>query len=171
MKKNILAIAILAAVLANIILTAVLVFSVVPAAKKNAYLVERICAIVDLELENPEANAFKEVPLSARDPKLMGENLTINLTKETPEEKTPFAVCTFTIVFNSESDAYKDASAVIDNQKAVLNNYVVTKVGQYTKSELIANKAAIEKDVLSYCRSYFGSQDLVVEVVLAFIVQ
>lgn len=171
MKKNILAIAILAAVIANIILTAVMVFQVVPAAKKNAYLVERICTIIDLELENPDAEKFKEVPLSARTPVVMGENLTINLTKENPEEKTPFAVCNFTIVFNSGSDAYKEASTVIDNQKTVLNNYVSTKVGTYTKAELIANKAAIEKEVLSYCRSYFGSQDLVVEVVLSFIVQ
>ncbi len=171
MKKNILAIAILAAVLADIILSAVLLISVVPAAKQNAALVSKICQILDLELENPDAADYREVPLKARVPKVIGEGITINLKRAEGETKDAFCVLNeFTVVFNNESDAFKDAEPTIDNQKTVLNNYVVTKISQYTKEDLMEHKADIEKEVLSYCKSYFGSQDLVVEVVLSFIV-
>ncbi len=171
MKKNILAIAILAAVLADIILTAVMLISVVPAAKQNAALVTKICQVIDLELENPDAADYKEVPLKARVPKTIGENITINLRRAEGDTKDSFCVLNeFTIVFNNESEAFKDTEPTIDNQKTVLNNYVVSKISQYTKQDLIEHKADIEKEVLSYCRTYFGSQDLVVEVVLSFMV-
>ena len=51
MKKNILTIVIMAATLVNLILSAVLVFSVMPAMNKTSNLVDKIASVIDLEIE------------------------------------------------------------------------------------------------------------------------
>lgn len=171
MKKNILAIAILAAVIANIILTAVLIFSIVPANKKSVQLMDNILKCIDLELENPDASDYAEVPLSAREPVVMGSDLTVNLKRTDADKSTPFAqIKTFTIVFNTESEAYKEVSTIYEKQASVINNYAVSLVSEYTKNDVLENKEKIEKDVITYCKTYFKSQDVVVDVVLDIII-
>ena len=54
MRKNILTIIILAMALINIILSAVLIFAIIPTANKTNQLVTKVAQIVDLELESPE---------------------------------------------------------------------------------------------------------------------
>lgn len=51
MKKNLLAVIILALVLVNLILTAVLVFSIIPQTKKSNELIDQVCAAINIELE------------------------------------------------------------------------------------------------------------------------
>ena len=50
MKKNLLAVIILALVLVNLILTAVLVFSIIPQTKKSNELIDQVCAAINIEL-------------------------------------------------------------------------------------------------------------------------
>lgn len=51
MKKNLLTVIILALVLVNLILTAVLAFSVIPQTKKSNELIDQVCAAINIELE------------------------------------------------------------------------------------------------------------------------
>ena len=56
MKKNLLAVIILALVLVNLILTAVLVFSIIPQTKKSNELIDQVCAAINIELEGGQNN-------------------------------------------------------------------------------------------------------------------
>ena len=56
MKKNILAIIILAATIVNITLSAIMLFTVVPKAQRTDELIKKIVAVLNLELENPDAS-------------------------------------------------------------------------------------------------------------------
>ena len=49
MKKNLLAVIILALVLVNLILTAVLVFSIIPQTKKSNELIDQVCAAINVK--------------------------------------------------------------------------------------------------------------------------
>ena len=51
MKKNILTLVLLVVAIANLVLTAVMMFTVVPAMQKMNTLVTDICSVLDLELE------------------------------------------------------------------------------------------------------------------------
>ena len=52
MKKNLLSVLILALVLANLILSAILAFSIIPQTKKANELINKVCNAIDLELES-----------------------------------------------------------------------------------------------------------------------
>ena len=56
MKKNIFTIIIMALAVINVILTAVIVFTTVPAMNRTNNLVKQISQMVDLELESSEKN-------------------------------------------------------------------------------------------------------------------
>ena len=51
MKKNLISVLILTLVLANLVLTAILVFTVIPQTKKSNALIDEVCSAIDLELE------------------------------------------------------------------------------------------------------------------------
>ncbi len=173
MKKNILAIAILAAVVANIILTAVLIFSVVPSANRSNELVKKICTILDLELENPQASDFIEVPYASRIPYVMFEKEAVTLKKGEGETKTRYALVTFTLILNKDSKQYSAASSNIENSKASLNNKLKELISAYTADDIenVDIKKKIKNTITDTCKSYFESTDVVVEAVIDYTLQ
>jgi flagellar FliL protein len=177
MKKNILAIAILAAVIANIILSVVILFSVVPAANNANKLVQKICTVINLELENPDAATYAKVPLASRVPYQIGDKLTVGLKKGEGDTKAAYALATWSLILNSDAPNYKEVTAVIDNQKAVLNDHMISLIKGYTADELEKNEAALKGELISYCRTYFRTSDsesgdeLVVDVALTITIQ
>lgn len=54
MKKNLITVIILALVLANLILTAILVFTIIPQTKKSNQLIDQVCSAINLELQSGE---------------------------------------------------------------------------------------------------------------------
>ena len=177
MKKNILAIAILAAVIANIILSAIILFSVVPAANSVNKLVQKICTVINLELENPNATSYAKVPLASRKPYEIGSGLTVSLKKAEGETKNRYALVDWTLILNADAPDYKEVTAVIEDQYAVLNDYLMSQVKKYTADQLVEKADAIKGEMLSYCRTYFRSSDtsagdeLVVDITLSITVQ
>ncbi len=177
MKKNILAIAILAAVIANIILSVVILFSIVPAANNANKLVERICTVINLELENPDAASYAKVPLASRKPFEIGSGLTIGLKKAEGDTKATYALVNWSLILNADAENFKDVSAYIEDQKAVLNDHVIGIIKNYTADELAEHEAEIKGEIISYCRTYFrttndtSGDDLVVDVALTITTQ
>ncbi len=177
MKKNILAIAILAAVIANIILSAVILFSIVPAANNANELVKKIVKVINLELENPDASDYAQVPLASRKPYDIGNGLTVNLKKAEGESKNRFALISWSIILNKDASNFAEVTAVIEDQKAVLNDYLTSLVKAYTADELVEHETELKKSLLSYCRTYFRTSDtavdseLVVDIALSVTVQ
>ena len=119
MKKNLLSVLILALVLANLILSAILAFSIIPQTKKANELINKVCNAIDLELESgkniqvPVGN-IKEYNIDAEfmcNLKDNGNDYTVNdgtkyNSKETPPEPKPLAENNFT---------YDDGSKANDN--------------------------------------------------------
>ena len=63
MKKNLMSVLILALVVANLVLTAILMISVVPQTKKANELVTKVCSAIDLELEGGKDNSSLNLPM------------------------------------------------------------------------------------------------------------
>ena len=60
MKKNLISVVILALVFANFVLTALLMFSVLPETKKANTLIEKVCSAIDLDLNSGAAITCSE---------------------------------------------------------------------------------------------------------------
>ena len=81
MKKNLMSVLILALVLANLVLTAILMISVVPQTKKANELITKVCSAIDLELEGGKDNSALNIPMERIETVSLneGQTMTINL--------------------------------------------------------------------------------------------
>ena len=108
MKKNLISVVILALVFANFVLTALLMFSVLPETKKANTLIEKVCSAIDLDLNSGAATGTSNVSIDDQEIYKVstGEDLTTNLA-EGKDGKTHYAVLNVSLVLNKKSDNYK----------------------------------------------------------------
>ena len=107
MKKNSISVLILALVFANFVLTAILMFSVLPETKKANTLIEKVCSAIDLDLNSGAASGVSNVPIDQQDIYKVnaGEKITTNLAKGS-DGKNHYAVLKVSLVLNKKSDNY-----------------------------------------------------------------
>ncbi len=162
MKRNMLAIVILAATLINLTLTAVLIFTIVPKAKRTDTLIEKIVAAVDLETESGIGKNYGEVlPGDQEEYVFQGEY--VNLKPNGSEANV--AMANITLTLNKKHDDYATVQPLIEGKKTkivaavsgVLSDYAAAEVPMYTED--------INKDVLAKIQEIFQS-DCIIEVTL-----
>ena len=162
MRRNMLAIVILAAVLINLTLTAYLVFTVIPKAKRTDTLIEKIVAAIDLETESNIGKDYGEVALSDQDEYTFSEKV-INL--KSTGDKVSIAQVSITITLNKKHEDYAAVQPLIEGKE----NKIVTAVSQvlsdYTAAEVSLYTEDINKDALEKIQEIFQS-DCIIEATL-----
>ena len=108
MKKNLISVIILALVFVNFVLTALLVFTVLPETKKANKMIEDVCAAIDLELNSGAASGTSNVPIDQIEDYALnaGESMTISLATD-ENGKSHYAVGKISLSMNKKSDGYK----------------------------------------------------------------
>lgn len=174
MKKNLITIIILALVLANLILTAILTFTLLPQAKKSNELIDRICAAIDLELEAGEEEAAPQVSIENLDMYDLTDSFTVTLKSSQAEsgetndnkEKKHYAIFSVGISLDMKSKGYKTYGGKegLREKETMICDEIISVVGGYTLEEFNADsQEAVKKDILKRLQELFGS-DLIVEV-------
>lgn len=165
MKRNMLAIVILAVTLINLTLSAVIIFTVIPKAKRTDALIEKIVAAVELETESGIGKNYGEVALEDQDEYTFSDKM-INLKSNS--DKPSLAQVSITITLNKKHDDYKAVQPTIESKE----NRIVSGVGQvlkdYTATEVSTYAADINKDALEKIQEIFQS-DCIIEVTLSVI--
>ena len=108
MKKNLMSVLILALVVANLVLTAILMISVVPQTKKANQLITKVCSAIDLELEGGKDNSSINIPIERLETIAIddGASMTINL-KDNGDGVGHYAVISVALAVDNKSDGYK----------------------------------------------------------------
>ena len=166
MKRNMLAIVILAATLVNIALTALMLFTVIPKAQRTDALIQKICSIIDLELEDPNAADYAEIPFEDRETYNLANKITVNLAKAPGSSKSPYAQVEVTLMLNKKADSYETIQPLLINYESVIRNIVSEEISKYTTDNLDANKDAIQKMIWTRLCTEFGDTDLLIGVLL-----
>ena len=164
MKRNMLAIVILAATLVNIALTALMLFTVVPKAQRTDSLIQKICSIIELELEDPNAADYAEIPFEDRVTYPLSSKLTINLTKMEGEVKSPYAQVEVTLMLNKQAEAFATVQPLLANYEPIIRSIVGEEIAKYTTENLNANKDLIQKTIRTRLSTEFGTSDLLIAV-------
>lgn len=157
MKKNILTVVILALSVINLVLIAVLMFSVVPMANKTNALISQVASIIDLELESPDAG--QKINLSKVEPKEINPEggLTINLT----DGANSYALLDgITLSINTEHEDYKELNPTIDKNISFILQDVNDIIKQHTKEEMKSTTETekVRQEILEKIQDRFGSQ-------------
>lgn len=166
MKRNMLAIVILAATLVNIALTAIILFTVIPKAQRTDSLIQKICSIIELELEDPNAADYAEIPFEDRVTYNLASKITVNLAKTENDAKNPYAQIEVTLMLNKTAESYETIQPLLINYESIIRNIVSEEVSKYTIDELDVNKNSIQKMVQTRLSTEFGNTDLLIGVVL-----
>ncbi len=137
MKKNLLSIIILALLIVNIVLTAIMMFSVVGASKKTSQLVTDIASVLKLELEGPEGSTARNVPLSQTEVYNVPE-LTVAMRAEEGVDGTQYCLVSIVLSLDTKAKGYKDygSAETMEAYSPLISSEINTVLGSYTVNEL-----------------------------------
>lgn len=164
MKKNLLTVLILALALVNVILSAVMMFSVMGTNRKTAALVNQVSAILSLELE-PEAEEEK-VSMSDLAFWNLSDKMTIPLVSE--DGKSHYIVFEVAFSMNTTTKGYKKYGADVEagTYESIIKDVINNTVSKYTLAECNANFDAIKEEILKNVQDLFD-QDFIHSVAIS----
>lgn len=163
MKKNLMSVVILALVLANFILTGLLVFTIIPETRNANKMIEAVCAAIDLELSSGVTTGTSNIPIDQIETFQIndGEPMTMNLASE--DGKNHYVVVSIALSMNIKSDGYEEYKGAegLKAKEAIIKNNINTIVRKYTKTEFDSNMSQVQNAILADMQSLFGSDFVV----------
>lgn len=158
MKKNILAIIILAATLVNLTLSAVMLFVYLPNAQKMNTLITKICQAIDLELENP-LPVEKEEPVLATDlePIVVAENMTIKLAKGS-DGKDHYIQVAPTLVLNTKAEDYKTIQPLIGVQAERIKEIIRSSIEDLSYDNYQESYDNVKQEILDILQEEYNTK-------------
>lgn len=160
MKKNLISIIILALLIVNVVLTAIMMFSVTSTSKKTAALVDNISTALNLELAakgTDSEETAEEIPMSDIQTYDISESMTIPL--KTDEDGEPhFCMVSVTLSMNTKDKGFKTYGADLSGQESLIKSEVIDVFGQYTLSEARESQDEIRQEILQRVQKMFDSE-------------
>lgn len=165
MKKNLMTVIILALVLANLVLTAILAFTIIPQTKKSNELINQVCAAIDLELAGGYGN-IPTVPIENIEVYTITDGFTVNLS-DSGDGKKHYAVFSIGLSVNTMSEYYATYGGLdgLATKEAIIRNEINAIVSKHTVESFNADgQKAVKDEILESMQSMFGGGDLIVGV-------
>lgn len=163
MKKNLMSILILALLVVNIVLTAIMMFSVTGAMKSTTALVGRIAAVLDLELDmgtNEEEVAIAD---------LVGYNIadmTILLKNDGEDDTQHYAAISVSIQMDAKNKDYKKYAETLTTNDSMIKGEIIEVVSSHTLEEFQNDTDGIRNEILTRLRKMYNS-DFIYKVVFS----
>ena len=161
MKMNLMTVIILALVLVNLVLTAILAFTIIPQTRKSNQLIDKIASAIDLELEDGSGKDTAAVPVEDIEVYDIEASFTVNLSPS-GDGKDHVAVFSIGLSLNTKSDGYK--SIGIEGLKAketLIKNDINTIVSEYTMEQFREDEQSVKDAILEDLQEMFGADFIV----------
>lgn len=161
MKKNMLSILILALLIVNIVLTAIMMFSVTGTAKKTSALIDDISAAINLDLKNQSTTsstaAIVDVPIENVQVFAIGEEMTIPLAKGA-DGKDHYYLVAVSLSLNTKHEDYKKLQPTVETQVDLIKGEIISVIGSHTLEEIQEGTDGIRMEILQRLQTLFDSQ-------------
>ena len=152
MKKNLLSIIILALLVVNIVLSAIMMISVTSASKKTAALVSDISTIIGLEINGlPKSETAGSVSMAN-----ISDELTIPL-KNNEDGTEHFAVGKVSLSMDKTNKDYETYSATLESKEGLITDIIFSVFGSHTIDEAKSNPEVLKSEILQKIQELFGS--------------
>ena len=164
MKKNLISIVILALLIVNVVLTAIMMFSVVGTSRKTAALVDNIATALNLELAASGKDGEIEkvtVPMSDIEPYTISEKMTIPLKVEYNEEggeEQHYFIANITLSMNTKDKGYKKYGDEIESRESLIKGEINDVFLQHTLDDARNNQDQIREEILGRIQTMFESE-------------
>ncbi len=159
MKKNLLTILILALGILNMILTAVIVFAVVPTTMRTNALISKVASTIQLELEGSKNEDEEKISIADIETYNIEEKMTINLKNSPNDSKSHYASVTVSLSMNKKAEDYSKLKDSISANENAIKEIIRDEFINYTKEQVTNNeyKEKIKSNILMKIQEYFGS--------------
>ncbi len=161
MKKNLLTIVILALLLVNIALTAVMMISVTSTNNKTATLVNTIATVMNLELtDGSEESAVAQISLADTEIYTINGSMTIPLKVTVGadgKEKQSYMLCEISLQINKNHDDYKEMNELVAANENLIKDKIRGVIGSKTEAECRDNEEGLKAEILKAIQDMFGS--------------
>lgn len=165
MKKNILTLVIVVLTFANLVLTAIMMFSVVPSAKKTDKMITDICSVLDLELASEKEEEANKVAMEDLDFYDVEDEMLVSL-KAGEDGAAHYAVIKVSVAMDTTNKDYKNYGETIEERASLIKSAVFNVVGSYTYETAQGKSEEMEKKILEELRDTFDS-DFIYQVIFS----
>lgn len=156
MKKNLLSIIILALLVVNIVLSAIMMINVTSASKKTAQLVADISTVLQLEIDGlPDTSTADSVSQADTAVYDLATELTIPL-KNDADGTAHYAVGTVSLSMDMTHEDYATYSD-LSTREGLIKDIIFDVLGNYTMEEAKANASTVKAEILQRIQELFGS--------------
>lgn len=156
MKKNLISIIILALLIVNIVLTAIMMFSVTGTARKTSALVDNITRALNLELTARGDTGKTAVPMADIATYDIAE-MTIELQRGEDNEPHYF-VGAITLSMNTKDKDYKTYGEEMESRESLIKSEITNVISQYTAEDARNNQDTIKSEILERIQTMFDSE-------------
>lgn len=160
MKRNLLSIIILALLVVNIVLSAIMMVSVSSASKKTAKMVSDISTYVGIEINGLPQSEVGSSAVSMADTEVynISEELTIPL-KTGEDGASHYAVGTVSLSINTKHEDYETygTADAMAGREGLIKDAIFSVMANYTMEEAKANSAQIKEEILTRVQEMYGS--------------
>ena len=162
MKKNLISVIILALLIVNIVLTAIMMFSVTGSARKTSALVDNITRSLNLELTAKGEAGATAVPTSDIATYDI-EKMTIELKRdegeaEGEEGEQHFFVGAITLSMNTKHEDYKTYGEEMESRQSLIKSEITDVISSYTAEDARNNQDGMKADILERIQTMFNSE-------------
>ena len=156
MKKNLISSIILALLIVNIVLTAIMMFSVTGTATKTSALVDNITRALNLELTAKGDAGASAVPISDIATYDIAE-MTIELQQDAEGEQH-FFVGSITLSMNTKDKDYKTYGGDMESRESLIKSEITDVISSYTVEDARSNQDTIKSEILERIQTLFNSE-------------
>ncbi len=156
MKKNLISIIILALLIVNIVLTAIMMFSVTGTATKTSALVDNITRALNLELTAKGDAGASAVPISDIATYDIAE-MTIELQQDAEGEQH-FLMGSITLSMNTKDKDYKTYGGDMESRESLIKSEITDVISSYTVEDARSNQDTIKSEILERIQTLFNSE-------------
>ncbi len=159
MKKNILSVLILALLVVNIVMTAIMMFSVTGAMKSTTTLVGKIATVLDIELATGQDEENVSIENTAT--YTISETMTIPLkTGGGDDTKDHYAMMKVTIYMNTMHEDYEKYGTAeqLTAREEMIKSEIISVVRSHTLEEFKSNSEGIYAEIVAKLQKMYNSR-------------
>lgn len=168
MKKNLMTVITMVLCLVNLVLSAVIVFAVVPEINNVNSLIAKVSEAIELDVKTgSDADGAATVDVANQYLYTVngGESMTINL-KDNGDGESHYVVAKITVTQNITSEKYETFGGETNSSTYddIYKMYINEVVSQYTIDDIKSNQNAPLTEIRDKCNSYFGDTSFIISV-------
>lgn len=161
MKKGLINIILLVLAITNVILTAIMVFAIVPAMNSTNNLVSKVASAIDLEKEG-QKEYTDGISINNLETYDFSDKITVALNGSS-DNNVHYAQFGITLSLDKEGEGYSEYHNKLTENEKLMTSAIANVVSKYTISEIQDNKQVILQEITAELRKLYNNTTFIYE--------